>query len=107
MTVRQYPHTITIPGKAGESILQDGIWQTQPPTPSVDQACRYEPSPIAREITLADGSLVRYKGVVYLPLSTPDIENQVLVKVTKLAVVVVEAKTIYFYRGQMNCTLYL
>jgi hypothetical protein len=108
MVVLQYPHTIQIPGPVGNSVYINGAWQTQPRDEGVNQICRYEPSAIAKEITLTDGSLVRYKGIAYLPLTSPDIEFQSLIKIVdKNGNLVVESKTLYFYRGEMNCTLYI
>jgi hypothetical protein len=98
----------TNPWPIGNSVYINGAWQTQPRDEATTSICRYEPSPITKEVTLTDGSLVRYKGIAYLPLSTPDIEYQSLITIIdKNGNLVVESKTLYFYRGEMNCTLYI
>lgn len=104
MVVKQYPHTLVIPGIAGESTQnEDGTWSTTEPTPPVNQSCRYEAAGRQNQIKGADGEIYTYTGIVYMPLSAPDIANTIEVTVTGR----ITAKVIYFYRGQLNCTMYL
>lgn len=103
MPVKQYPHTIILKGNSQDALFEDGIWIIPNPEADTEQPCRYEPATLNRELSLADGVTVKYKGIVYLPLSTPDIAEGLLVEITD----VITTKTLYFYRGQMNCTLYL
>lgn len=102
--VTQYPHIIIINPQPGDALLQNGIWTTPAPGTPVEQACRYEPSQITRQIKVADGLVITYKGIVFLPLSSPEIQSGVSVNIVG---VVEGAKTLYFYRGQLNCSLYI
>lgn len=104
--VSQYPHIILIPpGKPGNTPFNTTTARYEPEAPAdlIEQSCRYEPSPITRELQLTDGSSVKYKGIVYLPLTAPDIPTGLLVEI----VGVVKMQTLYFYRGQLHCMLYL
>lgn len=103
MTVRQYPHTVIITGNTEDARFEGGIWIIPTPGPITEQACRYEPSTLNREVALVDGASVKYKGICYLPLSTPDIEIGVLIEIVD----VIKTKSLYFQRNQMNCMLYL
>lgn len=103
MVIKQYPHTIIINGFTDDATYQDGVYTIPAAGPDVQQICRYEPSTLNRELPLADGTSVKYKGIVYLPIDSPDIDNGVLIEI----VGVIKAKTLYFIRNEMNCTLYV
>lgn len=109
MTVIQYPDKITVPAKAHESVLgENGEWQTSNDSEPFEQKGRYEPSTLNREIQLADGTKAQVKGIFYSPLTTPQIDNDVLILVTdKNESVVVSTKVLFFERSQMNCRTYL
>ncbi len=102
--VTQYPHIIIIPGSVDETYRENGIWKPGASGSDIQQACRYEPSAITKKLAVADGTVIEYKGIVYLPKSTPDIENGSFIEIPG---VLEKSKALYFYRGQMNCTLYI
>lgn len=101
--VKQYPHIVTIKGNSQNALFQNGKWEIPQPGPDTEQACRYEPSKLNREVEITDGVTLKYTGILYLPLSSPDIEAGVLVEIKG----VITAKALFFYRGQLNCTCYL
>lgn len=105
--VRQYPHTITITPQPGNSMYTNGTWLANAPGSDAEQACRYEPSQIVKKVQVSDGEFLEYKGIVFLPLTSPDIQEGVTIKITENGKLIVETKSRYFYRGQMNCTLYV
>jgi hypothetical protein len=102
--VSQYPHTLTTTILSADAVQDgNGNW-VQPaiePT-TISQACRAEPNGNSF-ITLMDGSKYSYAFVVYMPLSAPDIPSDATVTITG----VITATVKQFYRGQLNCRLWL
>jgi hypothetical protein len=103
MVISQYPHIAIIKGVSADATYDNGVWNIPEPGFETQQACRYEPSTLNRELTLTDGVSVKYKGIVYLPLSSPNIDEGISFEI----IGVVTAKTLYFIRNEMNCMLYV
>lgn len=107
--VVQYPDTAIIPGKANESVFQDdGTWLTSNDTEPINQIGRYEPSTLNAETTLADGSKVKLKGIFYMPVNAPDVDQGLDFQINnRLGDVVLITKVLFFTRGQLNSRVFL
>lgn len=107
--VIQYPHKATVPGKPGNSTLNnDGEWETQnSPSPIVVKG-RYEPANVNNEQQLVDGILTKIKGIFYMPSSEPDIDKGIEIIVNdKNDAVILKTKVLSFSRGQLNSRVFL
>lgn len=102
--VRQYPHILTTSILNAEAVRdENGNWIQPDLQPTVyNLPCRAEPNGNSF-ITLTDGSKYSYAFVVYLPATTPDIPTDVTVTITGIITGTVKQ----FYRGQLNCRLWL
>ncbi|MEO7016277.1 MAG: hypothetical protein ABI067_07010 [Leifsonia sp.] len=106
--VIQYPDTATILGKAPNSVLEGGIWQTGTIPDAITQKGRYEPSTLNREQQLADGTTQKLKGIFFMPVGAPEVDTGSKFQVTnRLGDVVLTTNVLFFERGQLNCKVYL
>lgn len=102
--VTQYPNIILIPGIAPESTYENGEFVTGQPTAEVAQMCRYEPSTLNRAQPMEDGSVLRLKGICYMPATAPDVSTGVWVEIPG---VLPKTKVLFFSRGALDCKVYL
>lgn len=102
--VTQYPHTITVTILTANAVRDAlGNWIQPAVEPAEYQVeCRAEPNG-NRMVVLADGSMIQVAFIVYLPLTAPDIPADTLVSISNGA----KGKVKQFYRGQLNCRLWL
>lgn len=101
----QYPAIVIIKVSGGDGTKNDdGSFTTASPVPDINQACRYEPSTLNRELPVSDGVTIKYKGIIYMPLTAPNIENGSIVSISG---VLDKEKALFFNRGQLDCRLYV
>lgn len=106
--VVQYPDRAAVPGKAAESTVVGGIVVTStPPEPTIVKG-RYEPADANNEQQLVDGIRLKIKGIFYMPLSEPDIDQHIDLTVTnRLGTVILKSTVLFFSRGQLNSRVFL
>lgn len=107
--VSQYPHSMNVTLQNGNSTQDDnGNWMV--PTNEITMnnlPCRAEPNSNSF-ITLADGSKYSFAFKVYMPIPDDDIPVGADILITDAnAQVVATGKVKQFFRGQLNCRLWL
>ena len=65
----QYPDTITITTAASAYQNASGVW-VQGATGNYEFSCRAEVNSMGRKIVSADGALIDYSFLIYMPVST-------------------------------------
>lgn len=102
--VIQYPHIMIVPVIQGGDATQDADGNLIPSqTINRQQACRYEPLTRIKEVSTSDGNIVYSRGTVLMPLSAIDIPQGTMIEIPG----VIRTPVLYFYRGQLNCTMNL
>jgi hypothetical protein len=101
--VSQYVHILLVTTLNNDAVQDsDGNWQQTGEAVTQSLPCRAEPNGNSF-ITLPDGSKYSYAFVVYMPAGSPDIPGGTPVTISEIASGTVKQ----FYRGQLNCRLWL
>lgn len=104
--VSQYPHLITIRKVAGSVKNASGNWTSTPAT-AVEKAGRFEPNTRNAQIPTADGTMVTYAGIIYMPLPQEAIAPGTQVEVLSGAGVLLKQTVKAFNAGQFNVRVWL
>jgi hypothetical protein len=99
--VTMYPHTIVISSVAEST--QDGNGNFVAGGPSTVQfKGRYEPNVSNRFVTAADGKQIVYTGIVYAPLSAPDVALGTSITISEKSIT---SNVVSFDRSQRHVTI--
>jgi hypothetical protein len=104
--VTQYPHTVTISTVADSTQDSNGNFQAGSPSSSSFKA-RFETNTKSLFLTAADGKQLVYSGIIYAPLSTPDVELGASVIVLDGMRNVAKGNVLQFSRGQKNVRVWI
>lgn len=87
---------------------ETGDWNAGEPAGELKQLnCRAEMNGNNRTLAMQDGSKLDYSFVIYLPKGTDVIEKDIVVEVMSGAEIIVKAPVKQFFKGQLNCKLYV
>lgn len=106
-----YPYILTTTILNTDAVRDgNGNWVQPAIEPTIiSQPCRAEPNGNSF-ITLVDGSKYSYAFVVYMPATAPEIPTDVAVTITGTIngnAIEYKGTVKQFYRGQLNCRLWL
>lgn len=103
--VSQYPHTVVI--SATSSIKNaSGNWVSTPGT-AVEKSCRFEPNSGTGKVATADGKMIDYSGIIYMPLPVNALAPGTPVDVLSGATVLLHSTVKRFNAGQLNARIWL
>ncbi|SEV88897.1 hypothetical protein SAMN05428988_0155 [Chitinophaga sp. YR573] len=102
--VVQYPHTLTATIVAESHQDDDGNWVPGSDT-TREIKCRVEPNGGGRQVQVADGSLIVYSSIVYMPRGTTPLQDGTRVSITSSPVTA--GAVLRFSQGQLNSRLWL
>lgn len=109
--MKQYPHLLYGASATGDSTRDnDGNWNTLTTTYPLISVCREETDGRGQEIQGADGKFHKYSSVIYLPLSSPDVEFGRIIYVRDSSTVTtdrIKGSVLKFDRSQMHCRLWV
>lgn len=102
----RYPHTLTVL-QSDEATQDDNGNFIEPESYDiVGLPCREESSGGAQRTQVADGVVILYSSVIYLPYDTPAIPNGVRVQVSDKDGVRMDGVVKRFIRERKNCRLW-
>lgn len=105
--ISQYPHTIEITGPITSHQDTFGNWINDAQQ-DITLACRFEPAGANGLIPGADGTLINYNWVVYMPIPSIRIMPGNVVELFDAAgIQIVADKVLRFSAGQLNARLWL
>lgn len=114
MSIFQHPHTITL--QTSEELTepyqdQNGDWVVPEPgdLKTVNQECRAEANSQDNKVSTKDGTKIDFSFMVYLPKDCVEFNygQKVTIKDNLSNEVIGEADVKRFFRGQMNCRLWV
>lgn len=104
--VTQYPHTINVNTAGASTQNASGNWVTGPPTVMMKE-CRAEPNSSNGKVKSADGTLIDFSWIIYLPLPVDTLAVGSKVIVTSGAETLLTDTIKRFSRGQLNARIWL
>ncbi len=104
--VTQYPHIIEISVASESTKDVSGNWVNGTPTTSQVNG-RYEPNKGNGMVRAADGTMINYEGIVYLPLPQSDLPVGTDVTVKNGETVLLKNTVKQFSKGQLNARVWL
>ncbi|WP_392436463.1 hypothetical protein ACF3N7_05365 [Cruoricaptor ignavus] len=108
MVVQQYPYTLEVSEIDGENHRDENGDYTEGIEAFLEIGkCRDEAGSPGQYTITEDGQKVSFSWIVYAPLNTPEIEGGRIVRVVSAGKVRAMGVVKRFYRGQLNCRIWL
>lgn len=108
--VAQYPDKILVHSNASNSTQNEqGDWvipQEDAPAP-LEMPCRVELRSSAGYISSADGKLIEFQSIIYLPLPTPEVYIDQTISVKNGDVIKLTGTVKQFSKGQLNARIWI